>query len=372
MKFAITICATKRYTYAMSAQARRVQAACQHIKEGHIILVGDGSDELKKIQELYKRLMPDEWKVYVIWEKSLVDNHKNYKENAQMVIGQMRTAAFDMARSLDIDQCLSLDSDVLPPANAVKAMQQMLEFDDGYYSIATCPYPSQGGGGFLGGRGTIFHPIAPDFYEEEREVPENLKNQLIEIRKKIADTPRPKSEEESKAVEALHKSCHELEEKAKACPPKGNVFELNGKRWRPRGWFDNAYPALGKGAVVPSDWCGFGCTMMNKKALAYAHFDGYDGRGTEDLYIVWHRWYTADLKLCCIAHCPCDHVIRNPGKEGYFILQQAYHETEGECVGHLRIRPRAFYAFDFGEKFDPENNGKFVPKKEESVADSKN
>jgi len=48
-------------------------------------------------------------------------------------------------------------------------------------------------------------------------------------------------------------------------PPKSNVFVANGKKWRRRGWFDFAYPAIGKGAIVPSDWCGFGATMMNKK-----------------------------------------------------------------------------------------------------------
>jgi hypothetical protein len=54
---------------------------------------------------------------------------------------------------------------------------------------------------------------------------------------------------------------------------------------------DAAYPGLGIGAVVPSDRCGFGCTLMSKRALSLAQFDGYDGSGTEDLYMVWKRWH---------------------------------------------------------------------------------
>ena len=38
-------------------------------------------------------------------------------------------------------------------------------------------------------------------------------------------------------------------------------------------------PGHWRGSVVPTDWCGFGCTLMNKRALTAAHFDGYDGRG---------------------------------------------------------------------------------------------
>jgi hypothetical protein len=75
------------------------------------------------------------------------------------------------------------------------------------------------------------------------------------------------------------------------CKPLGNVFFCNSKKFRRRGWMDAAYPGLGIGAVVPSDWCGFGCTPMSKRALSLAQFDGYDGSGTEDLYMVWKRWH---------------------------------------------------------------------------------
>jgi len=40
-----------------------------------------------------------------------------------------------------------------------------------------------------------------------------------------------------------------------------------------------------------------------------AIFDGYDGRGTEDLYVCFHRWYPAGLRIGAIPHSLCDHVI---------------------------------------------------------------
>ena len=367
MKLAITVCATKKYCYAMKAQARRVQAACEGIETGNIILVGD--DALKSIVEFYKSIMP-KWDCEMLAFKNLPTIEKGYDGQAQLLIAQLRTAAFERARALDVDQCWSLDSDVLPPPNALKWMQHMLNFDD-LYSISTCPYPSQGGGGFLGGRGTIYQPILPDFYEEEREIPDELKKDLAHNRAALEEAHKAKDQKKADEIGAL---LAELDKKVRECPSIGSVFTVNAKQWKKRGWFDNAYPALGFGAVVPSDWCGFGCTLMNKRALGLAHFDGYDGRGTEDLYICWNRWYPAGLKINCIPHCPCDHVIRNPGKPGFYIHCQARHETEGECVGHLRVQHRPWYSFDPGEIYNIENDGKFVPPpkpEEKPIVDNK-
>jgi len=359
MKLAITICSTEKYAYALTAQARRVQSACSFIEKGHIIIVGDGSAKLREAADLYRELMPN-WEIVSISEHTLKDDHLNYKEAAQLLIGQLRTAAFSTARKLNVDYCWSLDSDVLPAENSLNCMLQMLDFDGGYYSISTCPYPSQGGGGFLGGRGTRQHPIALDYYEDEREIPEEVGSKLKTLRESLTALGRPKTQEDFQKIESVHKELRELDEKIKEFPIKGNVFALNAINWRKRGWLEHAYPGIGKGSVVPTDWCGFGCTLMNKKALNLAHFDGYDGRGTEDLYIVWHRWFQAELKLNVITHCLCDHVIRNPGKPGYYILQQTYHETEGEFVGHPRFIPRPFYSFDLGECYDANNDGKIT------------
>lgn len=122
-----------------------------------------------------------------------------------------------------------------------------------------------------------------------------------------------------------------------------------------------AYPEIGIGAVVPTDWCGFGCTLMNKHALSLAQFDGYDGGGTEDLYIVWKRWYRNGLKINVIPHSPCDHVIRDRKKKGKFILCQAYHESkDAETVGHLRMEFRPWYQQANGEQFSNANDGRIT------------
>jgi hypothetical protein len=91
---------------------------------------------------------------------------------------------------------------------------------------------------------------------------------------------------------------------------------------------------------------------MSARALEHAQFDGYDGRGTEDLYVVWTRWHRAGLRINVIPHSPCDHVIRRREAPGY-ILQQAHHELQGEQVGHLRVQSRPWYEGKPGEAFTP-------------------
>lgn len=386
MKLAVTVCATKQYAYALAAQLRRVQKALRYAEwkdGGTYILVTNDRDVGKEMTALCKSLLPEfEARVVV---NTMGDGHKNYKEDAQMLIAQMRTAAFSEARALDVDYCWSLDSDVLPPANGFACMLWSLGFDRGYYSIACCPYPSQGGGGFLGGRGTIYQPILPDWQPEERQLPEELLARInsgktevksleaameaLRLSPETDETKRAKATEIGEKMREAHKSLAALDEEVKKCPPKGNIFEVNGKGWKRRGWLDNCYPAIGKGAMLPSDWCGFGCTLMGRAALAEADFIGYEGRGTEDLYIVWNRWYKAGMRINVITHAPADHVIRNPGKPGRFCLMQATHETEGEYVGHLRYSSKPWYPMELGEKFDPANDGILTPAPEEKKAE---
>jgi len=152
-------------------------------------------------------------------------------------------------------------------------------------------------------------------------------------------------------------------EEVKKCPPKGNVFELNAKKWRRRGWFDNAHPGLGKGAVLETDWTGMGCTLMSGKALASAAFDGYDGKGTQDLFLNWRRWKPNDLRFCVIPHCVCEHVVSaNDGDRKVHAF--AHHEPLGECQGHLRVQHRPFYKFDGADAYDESNTGKIEQKQD--------
>lgn len=338
---AITICATKSYTYAMRAQARRVVAniGAAGIGPSYVVLVGDGSKAMKEVAQEYTALLPEGWRVQSIEDEALREGGENYKESAQLLIARMRSAAFAFCRKIGAERVWSLDSDVLPPANALRCMMQMLEFDDGFYSISTCPYPNSA---WLGGFGTPAHPIEEDFLPSERVLPKRLKVVFEACEQRL------KGATERKLIEREQRRMGRLQPRIKRCPPDGNIWQVIAKHgWRRRGWLDNAYPGIGRGAVVPSDWCGFGCTLLNQEALCLADFDGYDGKGTEDLFVCWHRWYPAGLRLNVITHCPCDHVIwekKKGGAASAYTHHVAYHETEGECRGHLRVRQKPWIA----------------------------
>lgn len=374
MKLVVTIGATSSYCYAMKTLARRVAAcltAADWTEPGMVIIAGDDSKEIRRAVIQWKETLPSHWVVEHLTVASETAGDLNYKEGAQILIGRLRSAAFAEARRHNPDYCWSLDSDTLPPANALRCMIDMLRFDRGFYSVSTCPYPNEA---FLGGRGTPQHPIGEDWLEHERKLSPEVTAE-IEAVKQLAEANKLEDEalkKESQSTEPgkiteptkewterkekLEKTNKEygdrneaLQKKIRECPPDGNVFQVNGKHgWRARGWLDHAYPALGRGSVVPSDWCGFGCTLMNRDALALANFEGYDGKGTEDLYIVWRRWWPAGLRINAIMHCPCDHVIWQKKKGGNpeeYTLIQSFHETQGECVGHLRTNKQPWREF---------------------------
>lgn len=346
MKLAITVAATGSYCYAMKTLAVRVAANISAAKWAHpgvAIISGDNSKEIKAAIVHWRDILPENWKVVHVDAGRENPAAANYKVEAQLLIAKLRSAAFAAARREGADLCWSLDSDTLPPANGLRCMLDMLRFDDGYYSISTCPYPNEL---FLGGRGSQFNQIAPDFIDVERAVPDDLKAEFEVLKKEAAETdPTKHTEPPAEWLERKKKA----DERLRECPPIGNIWEVQGKHgWRPRGWLDNAYPAIGRGAVVPSDWCGFGCTLMNREALAVANFEGYDGQGTEDLFIVWNRWWPAKLRINVITHCPCDHVIwakKKGGSPEEYTLIRSYHEEHGDAVGHLRTRKQPWKEF---------------------------
>ena len=159
----------------MKTLARRVAAnlsAAGYTEPGIAILAGDSSKELKKAILDWKDALPQNWEVK--WLNVALENNAapNYKTEAQIVIAKLRSAAFSEARRYDPEFCWSLDSDTLPPANALRCMIDMLHFDRGYYSVSTCPYPNDL---FLGGRGTPQNHISPTLIDAERVIPEDLK-----------------------------------------------------------------------------------------------------------------------------------------------------------------------------------------------------
>lgn len=362
MKLAIYSIVTSGYERALETQARRLVSALANeprISQENllVILVTDCADTVKSAYERYVQCLPKA-DIRVKADEKFISTHKNYGQAAQLKIAQMRTIGTMEALAWGADYCLSMDCDVLPPHNAVRCMIDMLQFDGGYYGAAFCPYPSHGGGAFLGGRGTRFQPILPDFYEDEKDIPKEVKekqdkcqSELKKIQKSLGK--KPPTEDERKQIDDLVETLHQLDKQIRELPPKANVFAANSKKWRRRGWFDSAYPAIGKGAIVPVEWTGFGCLLMNRQALTLCDWAGYEGKGTEDLYINFHRWEPNGIRMCCIPHCPCDHVVRNPRfpEEDSlpFIHVNVGHELDGEYQGHLRQWHTPWYTHAPGE-----------------------
>lgn len=337
---AIATYATKNYFHAWRQCLRGIASAASHHQEAHFILATDNSKESKEAEEVARMELPEGWKISVLRLPIKDDTLEKYKHDSQFIIAELQGAAFAFAKSkLRPDLFWSVESDNVVPANALRVLEWTLAMpqEDGsnYYDIAAATYPN---GLFLGGFGTYQNPIAEDFLPEERVLKPRLKKCLEACEARIKE--RKGLEKERKRMGRLHKL-------VKKSPPDGNIWEVTAKHgWRRRGWMDFAYPGIGKGAVVPSDWCGLGCTLMSRRALALADFCGYDGGGTQDLFLCWHRWHPAGLRIACVPHVACDHIKRKPkdAPEGTpeILHHRAYHEPEGEHRGHLRVRTQPF------------------------------
>jgi len=334
---------TKGWCYSVDSWLEHFLSSTKGFS-GNLIISTDTSDECEEKCKVIKiKAEQAGWETHTIKSAGVEDSQKAYKDDAQLIIARIQQKAFSLARELDSDIFWSIESDVLVPPNALKVLLQALEFDDSYYGIAMVTYPN---GQFLGGRGSSRHPIEEDFKEGERDIPAELKKQI----KKKEERLKELFDKKQKHTEAEQKEWEELDKKIKSCPPKGNIFELQAKGWRQRGWMDAAYPAIGRGAILPTDWVGLGCTIMNKKALSLATFEGYELKGTQDLFLCWNRWHPADIKMCVIPHILCSHVKRKVGEDGKrtdeIEIHEAYHELEGEFEGHIRWRPRKYINFN--------------------------
>jgi len=333
---AIATYATKKYFYCWKSFVRNIAAAAAHHEEAHFILATDKSKESKEAVEIAQTELPDGWKISAINLDVNDTDGEKYKEKSQILIASLQGAAFSLARKIRATSLWSVESDMLVSAESLRVAEWSLQMPqaDGtpYYDVAAVTYPN---GLFLGGFGTPQNPIAEDFLPEERKLPERLK---IALR---ACEERLKSCQDKSVGEKESKRLRRLMERVKKCPPDGNIWEIISKYgWRKRGWMEFAYPAIGRGSIVPSDWCGLGCTLLSKKALALATFDGYEGKGTQDLYLCWHRWYPAGIRIACIPHVVCDHVKRKSpddnNEDPDIIHYRAFHELDAKYSGHLR------------------------------------
>jgi len=343
MKLSAGVFFTKGWCYSIDSWAEHFFAAVKGFS-GTLIASTDSSDECeKKVHVLKEKASRYGWEV--LWAKTndLKDSQEAYKDEAQLIIAKIQQKAFSIAREIDADYFWSVESDVLVPPNSLKVLLQALAFDDGYYSIGMVTYPN---GQFLGGRGTPQSNICSDALEGERIIPKELKKRIEKKKKRITELKSlcaPAGEEDIKEWGAI-------DEEIKKCPPRGNIFYLQSKGWKKRGWMESAYPAIGRGAILPTDWVGLGCTLLNKKALSLATFEGYELKGTQDLFLCWKRWHPEGLKMCVIPHIVCSHVKRAIGDDGKrtdkIEIHEAYHELDGECAGHLRWVPRKYINFN--------------------------
>jgi len=327
MKLAIVTAATKNYLHAFDACVRSVATAGSHHPNAHYIFVTDESDEGKKAFERLKREIPRGWEASML-ALPIPEDEKSYDVGPQLRIAALQGAGFAFARNrVRADRCLSVESDNIIPANALRVLEWTLEMptDDGtpFYDIAAATYPN---GMFLGGFGSPSSQINEDFLPHERKLKPRLKLCYDACRARLSLGGSPKEDNRFKR----------LHEKVKNSPPDGTLWEVINKHgWRRRGWLESAYPGIGLGATVPSDWCGLGCTLLSKRALALADFCGYEGKGTQDLFLCWERWHPAGLRIACSTHVACDHVKKTP--EG-IVHHVAYHERQGETRGHLRTK----------------------------------
>jgi len=373
MKIAITTNATDNYLYAMGSF---LQAVAQNLyvlherrkKKDKILLILVGNESMKQWEDLTEQLgfKDDEWKssVDLIIEPKWQETEK-YSESQNLMVSQMRMSAMNRARRWGADALWMLDADVIPQPNSLAVSLQMLEFDGGWYDLAFCPYPSQGGGSFLGGHGTPRSPIFPDFLPEEREVPKRLMARF----EKAEEAFRKK--ESQKTWDALVDVRREIERK---CPPKfgGNIMKHNAEfGWRRRGWYDYAYPDIGLGAVVPTNWWGFGCLLISKKALGFSDFVGYTGKGTEDLFVGYQKYWVRNFRSCMIPHCPAGHIIRREiegtVKKEIIHCHVSHEIMDEETHGHLRRSYMPHYQHLPGEEFKSEKDYQVIHIDEEKV-----
>lgn len=343
MRLAAATYFTKGWCYSVDSWLEHFCAATAGL-EGVLVVATDESEEcLQKYRQIGQRLAATPWTTIRVTCPLQTDDHECYKNEAQLIIARLQQRAFAKAREVRADYFWSIESDVLVPPNALTVLRQALEFDDAYYSIAMVTYPN---GQFLGGRGTSRQPICEDATEDERQLTPELKKAVEARKRAAADLEKTKTAPTPAQLDEWQK----LSEQVRKCPPKGNIFELQAKGWKKRGWMDSAYPAIGRGAILPTDWVGLGCTLLNRKALSLATFEGYELMGTQDLFLCWHRWHPAGLRMCVIPHVLCHHVKRKVGKDGKrtqeIEVHEAYHELEGEFAGHLRWRPRKYFDFN--------------------------
>lgn len=324
--------ASTKYLHTIQSWARHVTAAVAHLPNVTWLVVTNRPRTCdlppnQTIRDLVKPFVPGNHTLEV-QEIEFTEHEKGSGHEWSLNVAKLQSPALSRARQLAAKYFFSVESDILIPPNAFDVLLNVLQFDKGYYDIAAGTYCNEA---FLCGFGDERATIAEDYHWDERTIPSGLKRELACLLSQdltLLDTPEKKSQYDAAMKRVLTE--------VRKCPPVGHIWDIIARNgWRRRGWFEQAYPTIGKGAVVPVDWCGMGCTLLSAKALSLATFTGFSGEGTQDLFLCHQRWGPAGLRIACSPHILCDHI--KPDGEKWKVLH-AYHEQAPQYAGHLRQR----------------------------------
>lgn len=319
MKLGIATYATQEYSYALKACLSRIVAAAGD-RDVVFVLATDTLDES------FLQLLPTAWDARVLNVK--LQRSKDTSTVDAFLVAQLHQAAFDFLRAKGVSRCWSVESDVLVPSHALDTLEWVLEMPGRYYGVSAGTYDN---GLFIGGFGEPRNPIYMDFTPKEREIPKSLRARIEAhdawVNRRMA-TGLPVHERAMRIGRLLA-------DKASQYPPDGDIYSIISKHgWRKRGWLDFAYPAIGQGCVVPVDWTGMGCTLMGEQAFLAADMHGFNGNGTNDLFLCYERWARMGIRIGCSTHVLCDHVKKS--QSGGFEIRRAFHEDHPDMKGHIR------------------------------------
>lgn len=356
---AVTVAATKSYLHSWQQTINSISAAVTHYSSGHFIYASDDSKECKAAMEYAKGALPENWAIHHIVHKIPDDSSTNYKQEAQARIALIQGSCFAFARKIKADLCWNVESDIIVPPNALRNLEWVLDCPDSPYEIACLTY---GNSEFLGGFGTKDNWIAEDFLPTERKLKDRIKLVMETCEKRLKELAKKKNEAIKQKLSAKElkqledtiqkeaKRSSRIQKHLKNYPPDGNIWEVISKHgWRRRGWLNSAYPALSQGCIVPVDWHGLGCILLNARALSLATFHGYGPEcgSTQDLFLFWKRWYPNGVKAAMSTFSLCDHIkpeMVDGKRTGKYTHHLAYFEESGEYRGHLRLQHKEWCA----------------------------
>lgn len=337
MKTCIILPCTELYAYAIEECVRAIYISLNGRHADLYLCTDKTGSVISKISTIPK---VDNVKITEIAIDVLDSGNKAYNQKAQIIIARLLGAGLDIAKDRDYDYCWIVESDVIVHPNALDCLMWAQNYPSSpKYDVTVATYYN---GSFLCGRGTPYSHISEDYLPSEKIGGVELSKKIKAMSKKLnafASKRKNPPKEMIKEMDNLHK-------KLKECPPKANVFALNAKKWRKRGWLDQAYAGSAvQGAVLPTDWCGNGCTLLSKKALKLSNFIGYAGHGTQDLFLCWNKWYPAGIKIGLVVGVPAYHVKRDP--QGNLFAWEPYFMPDcEETSGHLRVRQIPFIKYN--------------------------